>query len=244
MILELDAGNSSIKYRVLALSDARVLLRGRLRGVSELAAWLEKEGRTYAASRASMVHSARALELPLHETMEPYTVQKLCIAKVSEQLAGVRHAYADPGQLGVDRWLAMGAAYHLVGGACLVIDAGTAITADTVDASGMHLGGCIAPGVERLIGSLITGTTLQAGRAETVSGLQRTTESCVDAGINLMLEGFVTQLKGIADQEMPKGYRVVVTGGDARRLLRHLPEATLVDELVFDGLALACPVRV
>mgnify|MGYP002735206881 CR=1 FL=1 len=120
----------------------------------------------------------------------------------------------------------------------------TAITADMVDASGMHLGGCIAPGVERLIGSLTAGTALQAGRAETVSGLQRTTEGCVDAGINLMLEGFVAQLKGIADQEMPKGYRVVVTGGDARRLSRHLPEATLVEELVFDGLALACPVRV
>ena len=119
MILELDAGNSSIKYRVLALSDARVLSRGRLRGVSELAAWLEKEGRIYAASRASMVHSARALVLPLHETMEPFTAQKLCIAKVSEHLAGVRHAYVEPAQLGVDRWLAMGAAYHLVGGGCL-----------------------------------------------------------------------------------------------------------------------------
>ena len=61
---------------------------------------------------------------------------------------GIINAYAHPSHLGVDRWLAMIGAYNEQPKATLIIDAGTAITADWVDAQGNHLGGCIAPGVD------------------------------------------------------------------------------------------------
>ena len=49
---------------------------------------------------------------------------------------GIECAYADPGTLGVDRWVAMIAARRLVDGPFAVVGAGTALTFDAVDAGG------------------------------------------------------------------------------------------------------------
>jgi len=54
---------------------------------------------------------------------------------------GVRNAYSQPAQLGVDRWLAIIGAHALERGAVCVVSVGTAMTIDGVDANGRHLGG-------------------------------------------------------------------------------------------------------
>src|SRR6195952_2161360 len=54
----------------------------------------------------------------------------------------------NPRELGADRLVDAGGAYELIGGACVVVDFGTAITYDVVSAEGDHLGGLIQPGVE------------------------------------------------------------------------------------------------
>ena len=56
------------------------------------------------------------------------------------------NAYPQPQSLGVDRWLALIAARQLAPGWACVIDAGTALTIDALDAAGLHLGGLIIPG--------------------------------------------------------------------------------------------------
>ena len=61
---------------------------------------------------------------------------------------GVKNAYEQPERLGVDRWVALIAAYHRVGGAVMVLDCGTAISLDAVTETGVHLGGVIFPGPE------------------------------------------------------------------------------------------------
>lgn len=73
-------------------------------------------------------------------------------------MAGVRNGYADYQRLGMDRWLAIIGAYQLARGACLVLDLGTAITADYVNAAGEHLGGYICPGLPLMRGLLRTHT--------------------------------------------------------------------------------------
>jgi type III pantothenate kinase len=69
----------------------------------------------------------------------------------------------------------------------------------------------------------------------------RTTVEAVERGCLLMLRGFVlTQL------EMARGYwgenfTVFLTGGDASLVSEIVPEARVVPDLVFVGLAMACP---
>ena len=78
--------------------------------------------------------------------------------------AGVENGYADAAQLGVDRWLAICAAYHRYQAAVCVVDAGTATTIDVVSASGEHRGGLILPGLRLMESALMRGTSDLAQR--------------------------------------------------------------------------------
>ena len=54
----------------------------------------------------------------------------------------------NPREVGADRLVNAVAAYERVGGPCVIVDFGTAITYDCVGAAGEYIGGIIAPGVE------------------------------------------------------------------------------------------------
>ncbi|MFO5197633.1 type III pantothenate kinase, partial [Salmonella enterica subsp. enterica serovar Typhimurium] len=58
------------------------------------------------------------------------------IASCADQ-CGVRSGYDDPAQLGVDRWAALIGARRLCDGACLVVNAGTALTVDALSDEGL-----------------------------------------------------------------------------------------------------------
>ncbi len=73
--------------------------------------------------------------------------------------AGVRSGYTEPRLLGVDRWLALCAAFARYGGPVCVVDAGTATTIDLVTATGQHQGGLILPGLELMQSALWRGTS-------------------------------------------------------------------------------------
>src|SRR3954468_9628901 len=61
---------------------------------------------------------------------------------------GMALRYDNPREIGADRLVNAVAGYAKVGGACVVVDFGTAITYDPVSARGEYLGGIITPGVE------------------------------------------------------------------------------------------------
>ena len=69
-------------------------------------------------------------------------------------LAGVCCGYREPHRLGVDRWLAVVAAWQRVRHALVVVSVGTAACVDFVDAKGRHAGGYIAPGLRLLADTL------------------------------------------------------------------------------------------
>jgi len=79
---------------------------------------------------------------------------ELLVSKAAQ--CGVRNGYAEPAQLGTDRWLALIAAYAHMKRAIqtsgdtaypqLVVMAGTALTIDALTADGEFLGGVIVPG--------------------------------------------------------------------------------------------------
>jgi type III pantothenate kinase len=141
-------------------------------------------------------------------------------ARAEPERLGLKNGYAEAARLGVDRWLALLGAWRRQRGAALVIDAGTALTADAVDADGRHLGGFIAPGLLTAQKALL-GATRFATRdldAAYQAGFGRDTEACVRQGALLACLGAIDR----AAAQMPPEALRLITGGDAARLLPHL----------------------
>jgi type III pantothenate kinase len=117
---------------------------------------------------------------------------------------GVRCGYRDPARLGVDRWIAVIAARESVDSAACVIDAGTTVTLDVVDAEGTHLGGLIMPG-PRIVAAALHAGTRNIGPTESVKGrptglalLGHTTEEAVGHGALLALAAGLDRAVGSA----------------------------------------------
>ena len=164
-------------------------------------------------------------------------------ASTAATLAGVRCGYRDPARLGVDRWLALVAAWHLTDGAVAVVGAGTAATVDFVDAEGRHEGGHIAPGLGLMRSALDhTADVRPAYAAEAVASPGNDTEGAVSSGTFVMLLGFVEAAVGAFAQRCPTALDVVLTGGDAELLSAHLTvPARHEPHLVLDGLGASRP---
>src|SRR6202034_3800599 len=79
---------------------------------------------------------------------------------------GLTNGYLDPSLLGADRWLALIGAWTKASGALCVVDAGTAVKVDAVDAKGQHLGGLIAPGIHMMREALMNKTSDIAKEAQ------------------------------------------------------------------------------
>ncbi|MGV8919485.1 MAG: pantothenate kinase [Pseudomonas sp.] len=247
MILELDCGNSFIKWRIIRSEGGGIVAGGVVDSdVSLLDALRQIPGLSLALCRLVSVRSNEETELLISALTEVFPVKVLCAA--SEQcLAGVANGYDEYQRLGLDRWLAFVGAYQLAGGACLVIDLGTAITSDFVSATGAHIGGFICPGVPLMRNLLRTHTrrirydeaTAQEALINLVPG--RSTAQAVERGCALMVRGFVQAQLEMAQEYWGDEFSVFVTGGDAALVKETLPGARVMPDLVFVGLALACP---
>jgi type III pantothenate kinase len=137
--------------------------------------------------------------------------------------------------------------FHLASGACLVLDFGTAVTADFVAADGEHLGGFICPGMPLMRNQLRTHTRkirygdLAAEQAQESLVPGRATVEAVERGCLLMLRGFVLTQLELARSYWGEDFVVFLTGGDASLVAEVVPHARVVPDLVFVGLAMACP---
>lgn len=247
MILELDCGNSFIKWRVLDSGSASASAEGVVRSDLALIENLSALPRLL-LTRCRLV-SVRALEetSKLVEALhEAFGVTVSCAAPARE-MAGVRNGYEDFERLGLDRWLAMLGGFKLARGACLVLDFGTAATADFIAADGEHLGGFICPGMPLMRNQLRTHTRkiryddAVAERALERLSPGRTTVEAVERGCTLMLRGFVLTQLELARSYWGDDFTVFLTGGDADLVVDAVPQAELVPDLVFVGLAMACP---
>jgi type III pantothenate kinase len=160
---------------------------------------------------------------------------------------GVRVAYAEPSRLGVDRWLALVAARDLVGGPCLIVDAGTAATFDLLLADGTHLGGLILPGVHMMRESLLAGTHIPRVEPEPAAEPWATdTGTAVATGSLHALAALAVRLHDrLCDRLDPgsDGYAsdppaILLAGGDGPRLAPLIDRPhSLVPDLVLRGLA-------
>ena len=246
MILELDCGNSFIKWRVLGLHSA-VIGGGVVGAPDELLAALHSlPGLALRAARMVSVRSDEETSSLSDLLLARFGIAPLC-ARSAAEVAGVRNGYDDYQRLGLDRWLAILAAYRLSQKACLVLDLGTAVTSDFVAADGEHLGGFICPGVPLMRNQLRTHTRRirydddAAEKALHALIPGRSTVEAVERGCSLMLRGFVQTQLEIARDYWGDSFEVFLTGGDSGSVAQMLPAARVMPDLIFVGLAIACP---
>lgn len=140
----------------------------------------------------------------------------------------------NPRELGADRLVNAVAAYERLGGPCVVVDFGTAITYDAVSADGEYLGGIISPGVEISLHAL-------AERAAKLPQVEitapqmligKSTLTAIQSGI---VYGFAAQVEGIVGKlrnELGDDLRVIATGGLAGHIVPHCDSVERVDDLL------------
>ncbi|NUT75636.1 pantothenate kinase [Pseudomonas sp. C1C7] len=247
MILELDCGNSFIKWRVLGANACLLVGEGVADSDHALIDGLNAlGGLSLKFCRLVSVRTAEETGVLIALLKASFDVSVVCATPVQE-MSGVRNGYEEFERLGLDRWLALLGGYHLAAGACLVLDFGTAVTADFVAADGEHLGGFICPGMPLMRNQLRTHTRkIRYGDAAAERALEnlvpgRTTVEAVERGCLLMLRGFVLTQLELARDYWGQDFTVFLTGGDASQVSEMVSQAKVVPDLVFVGLAMACP---
>lgn len=147
-----------------------------------------------------------------------------------------------PEQTGVDRVLNIAAAYEQMGKACVVVDAGTAITVDCCNDKGQFVGGAIAPGVTMMLDALHDRTAklprVQFKPPQDAFG--RNTEQAILHGVYHGVRGMVKELTENYANALGFWPDIITTGGDAQALFEgwELIHAISPD-LTLYGVALA-----
>ncbi len=234
MILDLDIGNSRIKWRVLSGRDV-VARGGCARGVADWPSLLPRTDiRRVRAANVGGEQVAAELTGWAREGLGLVVEY----ASATAHCAGVTNGYSEPGRLGVDRWLALLAAWRMLGDAGLVVSAGTALTLDLLNAQGQHGGGYIVPGMALMPRALLAGTNgvrLEPGPVASLGPGSDTAQA--------VMQGCTAMAVALIERSRTRGtLPVLLAGGDADLLAPWIaPPVHVLPELVLDGLGIALP---
>ena len=235
MILAIDAGNSRVKWGWhdshgwSSLATVSLIeFAAANHDINPFAATHENPGRIVISNVAGEgAHQLIVNWTSIFEA-EPHWL------KGEPERCGVTSRYDNPGQLGADRWAALVAARALHSGPCLVVQAGTATTADLLSADGEFLGGLILPGVDlmRFVLHEHTGRLpLQEGRFVRTP---RNTVDAIETGCRHAQAGAVERMYRLAGA----GALCLVSGGAGQSLIEQLDiPCRYVENLVLEGLA-------
>lgn len=164
----------------------------------------------------------------------------LHFARTRAHAHGITCAYPDPATLGVDRWLAMIAARHMVDGPVTVMDAGSAVTLDAVDADGIHLGGLILPGAgmaRRLLRERTGRVSVDDAQAGSAWWADNSRDA-VNSGARLAAVALAERFHEKTAARLGRDATLVLTGGDAAAIMALLSvPCDHAPALVLQGLA-------
>jgi type III pantothenate kinase len=146
---------------------------------------------------------------------------------------------------GQDRILTALAAYDTMKQACIVVDAGTAITVDFVDGEGVFHGGAIAPGLRMSLRALHEHTAalpeIEFRKPDADATFGRNTVQAMYQGVYHAARGLVRTLAERYAEAYGAYPPIVATGGDAHTLFDddELVDR-IADDLVLRGIMVAC----
>lgn len=156
----------------------------------------------------------------------------------------IKNRYATPETLGNDRLAgAVGAAYLFPHEPVLIIDAGTCIKYDFVNAHGEYLGGAISPGLYMRFQAMHNYTgrlpLIKPDMLETFAATDLTGNSTSNALLSGGARGALFEAEGFikAYEERYPGLYIILTGGDMAFFELHLKRKIFaLPQLVLTGL--------
>jgi len=252
MILAIDAGNSRTKWGIF--DDAGEL---QTHGAFVNAGFNTHDApQVWRSCPSAVVSNVAGPEMAekLTAALQIFDIP-MNVVQSSSYACGVTNSYAQPGQLGTDRWAALIAAWHLYHAPCVVVNAGTALTVDALvpdvaAQQAVFLGGMILPGFRLMQDSLYQRTAGIGEYPGTVQPFPQNTGDAVYSGAVAALAGAVSSMLDklesylLAKQQEPR-LRCIITGGDAALLAQALSDdlhlngqVVIADNLVLQGLLL------
>ncbi len=240
MLLLIDAGNTRIKWALAASGE----LPGQWRSFGSSShtdyAQLDAAWASLPVTEVLISNVAGdALGDRLRDSLARFGVRDEVIRwfRAQPECAGVKNTYAQPMQLGSDRFASLiGGRHRFPGERLLVVTCGTATTIDALEADGRFIGGMIVPGLGTMANSLAVNTALlpavEAAKRERVFA-----DNTQDAIISGCLSAQVGAIAQAMMQRHDPAARCVISGGAAPYIVPHLPfPCDAVDNLVLLGL--------
>jgi type III pantothenate kinase len=210
--------------------------------LSETISQLVPEGalRCFAASVHRGAEKRLAAWMQRHRSSDPY--HRLTYTDLP-----LRAEVDFPDRVGIDRLIAALAVNHLrqPGRPAIVVDAGTVVTVDLVDAQGAFQGGAFLPGLAMTARAMSLDTdALPLVRfppdAEPPAVIGKSTEAAIRSGLFWGTVGAMREAIRRIREQLSGSPQLFITGGDARRMTALLEDdATFVEDLVPGGVALA-----
>ncbi len=244
MILLIDVGNTRLKWAWLKgsrLSDQEAAVHRGVRRGEWTAALFDP------AREASRVLICNVAGAAMSKTLADLSRRRFGVkpefVTSSRRFQQLTNGYAKPNLLGADRWLAVVGAWTRVRSALCVIDAGTAVKADGVDAGGRHLGGLIVPGIQLMREALLNKTSdiARSARSSAPSKkgiLANNTLGAVSRGAEFALAGFADHAVDVLERALGIKPKLLITGGDAEIVAANMRRhGEVIPDLVLQGLA-------
>jgi len=160
----------------------------------------------------------------------------------------IQNALVDDSTVGQDRLLNALGAFSRARQACIVIDVGTAITADFIDGQGVFQGGAIAPGLNMMLQALHEHTaalpSMKYERLPEGQVFGKDTRSAMSLGVQSAVIGLVRVVAERYSEFFGAYPQIIATGGDARTLFEgdDLVEH-IVPDLILIGIEAACRIQ-
>ena len=225
MNLVIDIGNTKVKVAVFELDT---IITAVVCEEINLVKELKRISNQYAIKR-SIVSSVKDINEEYHEELQKLPF--LIILNTDTPLP-FKNLYATPSTLGNDR-IALAAAAVCIHPFknTLVIDAGTCITYDFINAKNEYLGGAISPGIAMRYKSLhqYTGNLPLLSKNEEFNLIVTSTSASIHSGV---INGVICEIKGvIAQYERDFGdLTIVLTGGDTKFLFKQLKNSIFANQ--------------
>ena len=243
-LLVLNVGNSRLGIGVFVAGElqysARVAHDQRGEWTARLAeAWARLKDTPEPAVAGATVNPA--LIEPLEHAVEQATGE--AVEWVGKDLdLPIKVLTETPDKTGVDRVLAVAAAYEQMGKACVVVDAGTAVTVNCCNEQGEFVGGSISPGVAMQLDALREKTAAlpRVDFTTPTEAVGKSTEAAIRLGVFHGIRGLVKEMVEAYATELGTWPDLICTGGDAAELFEgwELVHAISPD-LALYGIALA-----
>ena len=231
MVILLDIGNTAVTYGHYS--------RGRFHSFgyviyNDIPKIFKKWSKSGALNNSNIVIGSVVPKITyiIKKSLERERTAKLWVVGENLPLA-IKHRYFNFKRLGADRVVNIYGALKMYKPPLLMIDFGTAVTADYISAKGVFEGGMIIPGPETAFQALIEKAALLPKKIRLPktrqSFLGRSTYECISSGI---LEGYGSMTDELIcrfKNHFGKKIRVIATGGFAIHLKPYVHHFDILD---------------